>query len=135
MATGNTGLLSNENKYYWYIDGDRIAIIERKDTASTNVDPDWQSPSTGGENLRLVYTSKASHFTNDALDQSSEIPSQFHEALAAKVISDLYTLPGENLNIQLAQLFAQQFALHVREGKKYARRNHVSGGQVVPHSY
>ena len=131
MAT----LLSNEDKYYWYIDGERIAIVEKKSTGSTNVDPNWESPTVGGENLRLVYTAKATHFTNDSMDKTSEIPSQFHEALTLKVISDLYTLPGDNLNIQLAQLFAQQFALHIREAKKYAKRNHVSGGRINPHSY
>ena len=131
MAT----LLSNEDKYYWYVDGERIAVVEKKDSSSVNVDPDWQSPSTGGENLRLIYSSKATHFTLDGMDTSSEIPSQFHEALALKVISDLYTLPGEKFNLQLAQYFAQQYALHIREAKKYAKRNHVRGGRINPHSF
>ena len=131
MAT----LLSNQDKYYWYVDGERIAIVERKDSSSTNVDPDWQSPTTGGENLRLIYSSKAASFSNDSMDDSSEIPSQFHEALALKVISELYTLPGENFNLQLAQYFGQQYELHIREAKKYARRNHVRGGIINPHTY
>ncbi|QDP45748.1 MAG: hypothetical protein Unbinned5179contig1000_35 [Prokaryotic dsDNA virus sp.] len=131
MAT----LLSNEDKYYWYIDGERIAIVEKKDSTAVNVDPDWQSPTTGGENLRLIYTSKAAEFSIDSMTTSSEIPSQFHEALALKVISDLYTLPGEKFNLQLAQYFAQQYSLHIREAKKYAKRNHIRGGRINPHSF
>jgi len=131
MAT----LLSNEDKYYWYIEGERLAIVQKRDTTATNVDPNFQSPSPGGENLRVKYSAKATHFSNDSMTTSSEIPSQFHEALALKVISDLYTLPGEKFNLQLAQYFAQQYTLHVREGKKYAKRNHISGGQIVPYTY
>tara|TARA_R110000824_G_scaffold236475_1_gene425181 strand:+ start:415 stop:810 length:396 start_codon:yes stop_codon:yes gene_type:complete len=128
-------LLKNQDKYFWYVDGERIAVVEKRDTTSTNVDPIWQSPASGGENLRLVYTSKASAFSNDSMTISSEIPSQFHEALALKVISDLYTLPGETMNIQLAQMFSQQYALHIRDGKKYARRNHIRGGAITPYSF
>lgn len=131
MAT----LLSNEDKYYWYVEGERLAIVEKKSAGSITADPDWDSPTIGGENLRVKYTAKAVPFTIDTMTTSSEIPSQFHEALAIKVIADLYTLPGEKFNLQLAQYFAQQYTLHIREGKKYSRRNHVRGGRINPHSY
>ena len=126
------GLLTNRDKYFWFISGERLGIVERK--TSTNVsDPQWQSP-TSQESLRVHYTAKAAHLTVD-LTESPEIPSQFHEALTMKVIADLYKLPGETFNLQLAAYFDQQYELQIREAKKYARKHHTSIGYIVPQDY
>ena len=130
------GLLENQDKYYWFLQGERLGIVERK--SDTNIaDPKFQSPTVAEKStVKLVvhYTAKATHF-GATLTDSSELPSQFHEALAMKVISDLYKLPGESFNLQLAAYFDQQYELQIREAKKYARRHHTSTGYIVPVSF
>lgn len=121
------------NKYFWFINGNRIAIVE-ENTSASNEDGKFQSVNKDGMKIRIEYTTRPLPFTSD-LTTSSEIPDQFHEALCYKVISDLYKLPGEAMNLQLASYFDQQFALQVREGKKYASRNRVSGGYIKPWSF
>ena len=125
-------VLSNRDKYFWYISGERLGIVEKK-TSTGGADPMWQSP-TSQESLRVHYTAKAAHLSDD-LTETPEIPSQFHEALAMKVIGDLYKLPGETFNLQLAAYFDQQYELQIREAKKYARRHHTSVGYIIPQDF
>lgn len=120
-----------QNKYRWFIDGERVGIVE-ENTSST--DEQFVSPTTGGEGITVHYTSKCAPF-NDDITASSELPSQFHEALAFKVIAELYRLPGEKFNIQLAQYYDQMYEIALREAKKYAKRNHQQGGVIKPYSY
>jgi len=117
-------------KYFWYVNGDRLALVENNPSADDNID----SISKAGMTIRVEYTTRPIKFTAD-LTASSELPDQFHEALCYKVISDLYKLPGETLNLQLAQYFDQQYMLQLREAKKYASRNKVSGGYIKPWSF
>tara|TARA_R100001530_G_scaffold108444_1_gene76022 strand:- start:12 stop:395 length:384 start_codon:yes stop_codon:yes gene_type:complete len=120
-----------QGKYRWFIDGQRIGVIEEN---RGDGDEKFVSPTTSGENLRVFYTAKAVPFNTD-LTASSEIPSQFHEALAFKVIAELYRLPGEKTNLQLAAYYDQLYELQIREAKKYAKRNHQRGGVIRPYNY
>tara|TARA_R100000655_G_scaffold39518_1_gene74786 strand:- start:20296 stop:20697 length:402 start_codon:yes stop_codon:yes gene_type:complete len=130
--------VSNADKYYWFIDGERIGVVETRTegSADANTDPHWQSPTTtsAGKTLRLHYTSKPTPFTTD-LTKSSELPSQFHEALVFKVLGELYKLPGDGMNLQMAQYFDQQYGLAVREAKKYKRTHHTQGGVITPYDF
>lgn len=120
------------NKYFWYIVGNRIALVEKGSAPISG--EELSSISTAGMKIRIEYTTRPLPFTTD-LNTSSELPDQFHEALCYKVISDLYKLPGETFNLQLAQYFDQQYLMAVREAKKYASRNRVSGGTIKPVSF
>ncbi len=119
------------NKYFWYIVGDRIALVEKKAEGAEEGTGSFTSITTAGIKIRLEYVTRPKKFTG-TLTESSEIPEQFHEALAMKVIADMYKLPGENFNLQVAQYFDQQYAQEIREAKKYASRHHVRGGQIRP---
>ena len=121
------------DKFFWFVNGNRIGIVEKNENNLDGTDK-YISPSVGGQKLRLEYTSRPIPFDAD-ITKSSELPDQFHEALAYKVIAELYRLPGESLNLQLAQYYDQLYMLEVREGKKYASRNKVSGGYIKPVSY
>tara|TARA_Y100001963_G_C6793507_1_gene457086 strand:+ start:1873 stop:2259 length:387 start_codon:yes stop_codon:yes gene_type:complete len=121
------------NTHFWFIDGERLGIVQEKKSSAV-ADSKYESPTNAGDKIQVHYTSKAVPF-NDNLKNTSEIPSQFHEALAFKVISSLYKLPGELFNLQLAQYYDGQYEMAIREAKKYARRNHQQGGVIVPHSY
>ena len=123
-----------KDKYRWFIDGERMGIVEEKTSGEIDTSEKYLSPQVAGDTLTVHYTSKASHFSTD-LTTSSEIPSQFHEALAFKVIGELYKLPGQSFNLQLASYYDQQYELLLREGKKYAKSNHQSGGVIKPHDF
>lgn len=120
------------NKYFWFVNGNRIGIVEKNE--NTTGDEEYISPSSSGKALRLEYTSRPIPFGED-LTTSSELPDQFHEALTYKVIADMYRLPGDGFNLQLAQYFDNMYLTQIREGKKYASRNKVSGGYIKPVSY
>ena len=121
------------DKFFWFVNGNRIGIVEKSENSIDGTDK-YISPTKSGQKLRLEYTSRPIPFDTD-ISKSSEIPDQFHEALAFKVIAELYRLPGESLNLQLAQYYDQLYLAQVREGKKYSSRNKVSGGYIKPVSY
>ena len=125
-------LISNRDNYFWFIQGERLGVVEKKTSTGVS-DPNFQSP-TAEHALTVQYTAKAQHF-GTTLTDSSELPSQFHEALAFKVIADLYKLPGKSFNLQLAAYFDQQYEAQIREAKKYARRHHTSVGYIAPQSF
>lgn len=117
------------NKYFWFIVGDRMAIVENSEFASPG--EQFASITKAGMKIRIEYTTRPLPFTAD-ITTSSELPDQFHESLCYKVISDLYKLPGDSFNLQLAQYFDQQYLSQIREAKKYASRRRVSGGTIKP---
>ena len=119
-------------KYFWFINGNRIGIVEKNENRVG--EEKYISPSTSGKTIRLEYTSRPIPFSTD-LSKSSELPDQFHEALGYKVIAELYRLPGDGLNLQMAQYYDQLYMEQVREGKKFASRNKVTGGYIRPVSY
>ena len=121
------------DKFFWFVNGNRIGIVEKNESNVDGTDK-YISPSTSGDTLRLEYTSRPIPFDSD-LTKSSELPDQFHEALGFKVIAELYRLPGDGFNLQLAQYYDALYAEQVREGKKYASRNKVSGGYIKPVDY
>ena len=124
------------DKWFWSIDQGKLYILEKSSTSGLFTSPISDGAVNG---LRVYYTAKASHFTtendNTHLAATSELPTQFHEALCDKVISDGYKIPGDTYNLQTAQYFDQQYELQVREGKKIAKRNHFSTGTIVPVDY
>ena len=124
---------SIKNKYFWFINAHRIGIVEKSENNLTG-EGEFISPSSSGDKLRVEYVSRAVPFDTD-LSKSSELPDQFHEALAFKVIAELYRLPGETLNLQLSQYYDQLYEMQVREGKKYKSKHRVSGGFIKPFSY
>lgn len=122
-----------QNKYFWFINGDRIGIVEKNENNLSGEDS-FVSPKESGATLRYEYIARPLKFTTD-LATSSELPEQFHEALAFKVIADLYRLPGENFNLQLSQYFDNLYLAQVREGKKYASKRRVTTGYIKPVDY
>jgi hypothetical protein len=73
-------------------------------------------------------------YTDNAYGPLEDIPSQFHEALAFKVIAMGYKDP-RNMKIELAQYFDGEYERIVKSAKKYARSNFQSTGQIVPQEY
>ena len=130
-------------KRYWFTERDKLAFVEGG--SSTTVD---------GVTSKLVSISEAkscivkritlpnvfptgtdedyaSSLTDTSAGPLEEIPLQFHEALAWRVIAQGY-LPPQNLNPQLAQAFSSLYAAKIKDAKKYAKRHHTSGGFITP---
>lgn len=115
--------------YVWWIERERVGIMEYAIGSSISCLEPITSVSAG-KKAGFYVTRRANDFTPD-LTENSELPPQFHEALAWKVIAMGY-LSGKNLNPQLAQQFDLMYGLKIKQAKKYARRHHTSGGIVTP---
>jgi hypothetical protein len=76
----------------------------------------------------------AQSYTDNDWGPLTEIPTQFHEALAFKVIAMGYKDP-RNMKIELAQYFDNEYDKVCKQAKKYARSNFQSTGQIVPQEY
>ena len=117
---------------YWYTDSGRLGVVEKiVGTASRDGKvSDYQSISEVKE-MRIFAISQATDFTID-LTEISELPSQFHEALVYKIISDGYLKSGlEEFNPQVSQIFDAKYQLLIKEGKKHARSQYISGATII----
>ena len=113
-------------EYSYFTERGQIGILEK-------VNSEWKTITESDKEIRIFCTALSDHFTED-LDLSSPIPSQFHQALAYKVISDGYKDP-RNLNLDLSQYFEGEYIKCIKMAKKYARTQHYSSGRVIPQDY
>ena len=114
-------------KYTWWHERERIGILEYTDDVSYGVSP---TTASAGIKMRIFVNRRAADFTDD-LQVVSEIPPEFHEALAYKVISMGY-LRGETINLQLAQYFEGLYQRAIKKAKRYAKQRKISTGQIKP---
>ena len=128
-GTGASATSSNER--YWYVDSGRLGVVEKVTNAITRDDKtsDYQSISVAKE-MRIYSIAQANDFT-DTLTQESELPKQFHEGLAHKVIADGYLTPPI-INADAHKIFYIKYMDMVKEGKKYARSNYNQTGFIKP---
>tara|TARA_R110002020_G_scaffold128392_4_gene287766 strand:+ start:2761 stop:3141 length:381 start_codon:yes stop_codon:yes gene_type:complete len=121
--------MSNPSKlpknYSWWTERERIALVEYGKDIDCAVSP---SSVSAGLKVRILVNRRALDFGSD-LTSVSELPPQFHEALAYKAIAMGYTR-GERTNIQMAQYYEMLYRQAVKEGKKYARRRHLGTGFI-----
>jgi hypothetical protein len=123
---------SSSDERYWYVDSGRLGIVEKAATTITRdgKSSDYQSISEIKE-IRIFAICQATDFTTD-LTEVSELPTQFHDALAYKVISDGYLKSGlEEFNPQVSQIFDMKYAALVKDGRKNARSSYLSSGSTI----
>jgi hypothetical protein len=129
---GLTAPSTSSNDRYWYVDGGRLGVVEKISGVLSRDDKisDYQSISVVKE-IRILAISQATDFTTD-LTEVSELPPQFHDALVYKVISDGYLKSGiEEFNPQVSQIFDAKYEALVKNGKKQARSQYLSGGSTI----
>ena len=129
---GLTSPSTSSNDRYWYTDSGRLGVVERiVGTASRDgKTTDYQSISAVKE-IRIFAISQATDFTTD-LTEVSELPPQFHDALVYKIIADSYLKAGvEVFNPQVSQIFDGKYDVLVRDGKKHARSQYISGATII----
>ena len=118
--------------YVWWVERERLGLGEYGKTERVDCITSPTSVSNG-KKIRLLLTRRALDF--DALMTSqSEIPPQFHEALAYKAISMGYTR-GLAPNIQLAQYYEGLYRQAVKAGRKYSKTRHLGTGRVAPQDF
>tara|TARA_R110002012_G_scaffold321732_2_gene551078 strand:- start:1512 stop:1892 length:381 start_codon:yes stop_codon:yes gene_type:complete len=113
--------------YTWWHERERIGILEFENDVSCGVSP---TSASAGLKMRIFVNRRAADFTND-LTVVSELPPEFHEALAYKVISMGYTR-GTSVNLQLAQYFEGLYQRAIKKGKRYAKQRKISTGHIKP---
>jgi hypothetical protein len=130
--TGLTAASTSSNERYWYISSNRLGVVEKnvggvtRDGKTSN----YQSISEVKE-LRIYAISQATSFTGD-LTEVPEFPTQFHDALSYKVLSEAY-LKGQSaeFNPQASQLFEAKYMSLVKDGKKHARSQYIAGATII----
>jgi len=135
---------SSSNERYWYIGGpsnESLGIVEKATNAVTRdgKTSNFQSMSEKKE-LRIFTIALAKHLEADdthTVDSSVlpglllDIPSQFHDALLARIIASLYE-DNRNLNIDLSNRFYARYLESVNEAKKFGRSGKTQGGYIIP---
>ena len=131
VSSGTGPATTSSNERYWYVDSGRLGVVEKVTNAVTRDDKtsDYQSISVAKE-MRIYSIAQANDFTT-TLTQESELPKQFHEGLAHKVIADGYLTPP-NINADAHKIFYIKYMDMVKEGKKYARSNYNQTGFIKP---
>ena len=131
-ATGLTAPSVTSNDRYWYTSSGRLGVVEKNVSGVTRDDKvsDYQSISEVKE-IRVYAISQATDFTAD-LTEVSELPSQFHDALSYKVLSEAY-LRGVSaqFNPQTSQIFELKYMALVKDGKKHARSAYIAGATTI----
>ena len=120
---------SSSNDRYWYVVNNKLAVVEKIRQAITRDDKssDFQSISEAKE-MRISTISQGSDFTSN-LNDVSELPIQFHEALSCKVIADGYLIPPK-IEDNMHKMFYTKYMDFVKEGRKYARSNYTQTGNI-----
>ena len=128
-AEGLTTGASSSNERYWYIRNNQLALVEKVNNAITRdgKTSHYQSISKVKE-IRIYAISQGTNFGSD-LTQESDLPIQFREGLAYKVIADSYLKP-DTLNGELSQLFMLKYMDSVKEGRKFARSGYIQTGNI-----
>ena len=126
---GLTAGTSSSNERYWYVDSGRLGVVEKVTNAVTRDDKtsDYQSISVAKE-MRIYAIGQGTDF-GTTLTQESDLPTQFHEALSHKVISDGYLIPP-TVNVDAHKMFYIKYMDMVKEGKKYAKSNYNQTGFI-----
>ena len=125
---GLTAASTSSNERYWYIRNNQLALVEKVKKAVTRDDKtsDYQSISVVKE-IRIYAISQGTDFGDDLM-QESDLPLQFREGLAYKVIADAY-LVGE-ANMDAHKVFYTKYMDSVKEGRKFARSNYIQTGNI-----
>jgi hypothetical protein len=131
-ATGLTSGASSSNERYWYIDNNRLGLVEKINGVVTRdgKQTDYQSISEAKE-IRIHAISKDDDFTSE-LTETGNIPAQYRDALVFKVIAELMLRQGSAVfNMELSQLFEAKYQTQVKNAKKYARDGKVQSGSAI----
>tara|TARA_R100000458_G_C8251983_1_gene228778 strand:+ start:472 stop:861 length:390 start_codon:yes stop_codon:yes gene_type:complete len=129
--------MATKKQRAWYVDRlKRIGIVEKSTNTVTKdgFTSDWTSISEA-KDIRIYAISQDEDLSVNAMTGTfHEIPEQFHEIILYKVIAIGYKDP-RNMDLNNAQYFDNEYALGVKEGKKFSRSNYQTTGQIKPRDF
>ena len=118
---------------YWYIDSKRLGIVEDGSITKETKTSNYVSPTEVNE-IRIYAVATSTDFSTTTLGDSSEIPPQYHEALAHKAIAYGYRDP-RNLQPELSEYFEGQYDKVLISAKKFARGKQQRGGYIKAYDF
>jgi hypothetical protein len=127
---GTAAPSTSSNERYWYVDNNRLGIVEKVTNAITRDDKtsNYQSISVAKE-IRIHAISQATALLGTQTEQVPEFPSQFHDALSNRVIAEGYLRPP-NLNPNVHTVFDVKYKEAVKAAKAFSRSNYNTSGTI-----
>jgi hypothetical protein len=115
---------TSSNERYWYVDNNRLGIVEKMTNAITRDDKtsNYQSISEVKE-IRIHAIAQPTAFSGASVDAVSEFPSQFHDALSNRVIGEGYLRP-------IHTVFDAKYKEAVKAGRAFGRSNYNQSGNI-----
>jgi uncharacterized protein YjbI with pentapeptide repeats len=129
--------MANKKERAWYIDKlGKIGIVE-KATSLVSRDgytSNWTSISEA-KSFRIYAISRDDDLTSTDLSNTyNQIPVQFHESIVSKVIAMGYKDP-RNMDLNNAQFFEAEYAVAVKEGKKFSKADYSDVGFIASQDF
>ena len=127
--------MNHPKGYVWWTERDRLGLAKSSDNGSTFTSPE------GSSTIRVFCSKLADHFTIDHptdgtvinLNEISDLPEMFHDALICKVNAMLFELNPET--IQIAQYWDSKYKEHIYEAKKFGNDNRTVGAHIRGEDY
>jgi hypothetical protein len=121
----------------WYADKlGKIGIVEKATNTITKdgYTSDWTSI-TEVKTFRIYAISRDDDLSDSDLTNTfNQIPVQFHESIVFRAIANGYK-DGRNQKFDAAQYFDNEYAMAVKEAKKFSKANYIITGSVRPQDY
>jgi hypothetical protein len=129
--------MATKKERAWYIDKlAKIGIVEK----STNIvtkdgyTSDWTSI-TEAKTFRIYAISLGDDLIDSDLTNTfNQIPFQYHEAIVYKVIANGYK-DARNQKFDAVQYFENEYAMAVKEAKKFSKSNYTTMGFIQPQDF
>ena len=118
--------------YAYYIDRDRIALIEKSTTSG-----DWDSISTSGKTVRIFTNgipSSITAATNMTSEISLAIPARYHEGIMNLAIALAY-LSASNLDPEKHMIFKNLYNEELKRAKKFKKMGNRTVGFIKPQEF
>lgn len=129
--------MATKKERAWYIDKlGKIGIVEKSTNTITKdgYTSNWTSI-TEAKSFRIYAISRDDDLSaSDLTNTFNQIPAQFHEAIVNKVIANGYK-DTRNQKFDAAQYFDNEYAVAIKEAKKFSKANYTTTGFIKPQDY
>lgn len=118
--------------YAYYIDRDRIALIEKSTTSG-----EWDSISTAGKTVRIFtkgIPAKLTTTTNMTEELTSQIPEQYQDAVLHLAVSMAYLSP-KNIDAEKHGIFKSIYSEELKRAKKFSKMGRRTTGFIKPQEF
>jgi hypothetical protein len=124
---------SSSAERFWYVDMDRLAVVEKGSVTRQEVTSNYQTISVSGIEIRIIIISSAAVYSlSDMSDTYNEISSKYHEPILFGALARGYLNPATGaMDPQTSEIFEGKFMQGVKKAKKHRRSGLVHNGASV----